>query len=337
MSVAYGDGYLWVQHDNSTIGKVDPSTGDLVSSVSPIGGSVILHIAYGGGFLWIVDNSHCARVKKVNPASGAVLQSFVLSSTNCISALTYGGGYVWAAGPGGSRIISKVDPTTGAVAGTIDLGVGWPITLLAYEEGSAAPTLMTISAARTASPGIQVRVESAIVTAVFAGQAYIESAGRSAGMRIVGDLLPPYGKIVDIEGEIEMSAGEKSIRVSAFSVVGPGGVDPLGMSVRSMAIYGPNAGVASSLGTAGLCSAGLLVRTWGEVTARATGFFYLDDGSFLQDGTGNNGLRVVCDSMTPPALYKRVQVTGISTLFLNGSTYLPALRLRDSDDLKSLD
>lgn len=337
MEVAYGDGYLWVQLDNSTIAKVDPSTGHVVSSVSPIGGSELLHIAYGGGFLWIVDVSHCAQVKKVDPASGAVLQSFVLSNTNCISALTCGGGYLWAAGLAGSRKVSKIDPANGTIIGTIDFEGEWPIAILAYDEDSPTPVATTIPAARAASPGAQATVESAIVTAASTDWAYIESADRSSGIKIIGSPMPARDKIIDITGAVEMSDGEKAIRIETLSIVGPGNAEPLGMSVRGIAVYGPNAGVTHALGTAGLCSAGLLVRTWGAVTSRGTGFFYVDDGSSVDDGTGGTGLRVLCDGMTPPVLGKRAQVTGISTLFLHGTTYLPALRLRDSSDLRPLD
>jgi len=334
MEVAYGDGYLWARLDNSTVGKVNPSTGHIVSSVSPIGGSEILHIAYGGGFLWIVDGFHCARVRKVDPATGAILQSFVLSSTNCISALTCGGGYLWAAGLVGSRKVSKIDPANGSIVGTIDFEGVWPIAILAYDADSP-PT--TISAARAAAPGTQATVESAIVTAASTDWAYMESADRSSGIKIIGSPLPPRDRVIDITGAVEWSEGEKAIRIATISVGDPGSVKPLGMSVRAIAMYGPNTGVVHALGAAGLCSVGLLVRTWGTVTSRASGFFYVDDGSIVQDGTGNTGLRILCDGLTPPALGKRVQVTGIGTLFLHGNTYMPALRLRDSADLRTLD
>ncbi len=337
VEIAYGDGFLWVARDNSTIAKIDPSTGDLISSVGPVGSSGILHVAYGGGFLWVVDGSHCARVRKVNPADGTIAQSFVLSDTNCIRALTYGAGHLWVAGIAGSSTVSKVDPVTGSIVGNIVFGSGWAIRCMAYDGDAPTPPVVTISTARQASPGTEISVELAIVTASAGDRGRIESAERSSGIKLIGSPLPPRDWIVNLSGTIEMSDGEKAIRVSTFTEVDPGTVKPLGMTAKSIALYGPDTGVTHTLGTTGLCTSAMLVGTWGRVTDRGTGFFYVDDGSGVRDGTGSIGLRVLCDGLTPPAVERWVQVIGINTFFLNGSTYLPALRLRDSFDLRPLD
>ncbi|GEM_PF-2128330 len=337
-AIAYGDGFLWVGYKGPCILKVDPSTGEILRTIDLTIDVAVAHVAYGGGYLWVVDLGLCTRIRKIDPSSGVVVHSWSLGTSDCIRALTYGDGYLWAAGPTGSRKISKIDPADGGIVDTIDLGYGYPIKSLAYEDDAQpAPDPITVSAARATSPGTPVLVESAIATARFADHAYVEAADRSAGIRVTGDELPSPGTEVDLLGTIELSAGEKSIHVSDLTVVGAGTVDPLGIPVRNIALYGPNSGAMHALSTTGLCSAGLLVRTWGRVTETGAGHFYVDDGSGIKDGTGATGLRILCDGLTPPAWNKHVRVTGISTLFPHADTWLPCVRLRDSSDLVVLD
>ncbi|MEJ5298309.1 MAG: hypothetical protein WHZ52_09775, partial [Armatimonadota bacterium] len=100
--------------------------------------------------------------------------------------------------------------------------------------------------------------------------------------------------------------------------------EPLGVSNRTCA--GP-----------GLSNAGLLVRTWGRVTARGTGFFYVDDGSGLLDGSStggvpNRGIRVAGDAGAV-AVGQMIRVTGISSVFLTSGELRPLIRTRSAQDI----
>lgn len=333
-ALAYGGGSLWVARDNATIERIDPSSGQLISSVRTAVSSQVLSMASDGDYLWVIENAYCERIHKLDPSSGAIVQTINLAGFGCISAMTCGSGHLWVTG---SRTISKINPADGSTVGAVSFGSGWPFTALAYQQGAGEPARMTVSQARVSPSGTRVIVESAVVTARFTDHAYVESGDRASGIRVTGSPLPERGSKVGVEGTIEVCGGEKAIRVSSILPAGSGEVDPLGMPLRSAAVYGSNSGALSALGTKGLCSAGLLVRTWGRVTSRGTGFFYIDDGSHLVDGVGNTGLRVLCDSLTPPAQDKRVQVTGIGTLFPHEDSWLPALHLRDASDLRVLD
>ena len=69
----------------------------------------------------------------------------------------------------------------------------------------------------------------------------------------------------------------------------------------------------------GLDNIGLLVATTGRVISVGSGYFYIDDGSALNDGLGT-GIRVLATGLPLPAPNQTVRVTGISSCFKNGST-----------------
>ena len=65
----------------------------------------------------------------------------------------------------------------------------------------------------------------------------------------------------------------------------------------------------------GLNNVGLLITTWGQVTAsdRNGGWFYMDDGSRVADGSGIVGVYVEAPGMSVPLAGDFVTVTGISS------------------------
>lgn len=92
----------------------------------------------------------------------------------------------------------------------------------------------------------------------------------------------------------------------------------------------------------GLNNIGLLIKTWGRVTAVDTvnQFFYIDDGSGLLDGSGNVGVRVSYSNLapgntiTPPALDSFVSVTCISSTVVIADKIRPNLRPRRQADIE---
>lgn len=92
----------------------------------------------------------------------------------------------------------------------------------------------------------------------------------------------------------------------------------------------------------GLNNIGLLIKTWGKVTAVDTvnQCFYIDDGSGLLDGSGNVGVRVSYanlapgNTITPPALDSFVSVTCISSTVVIDDKIRPNLRPRRQADIE---
>ncbi|HEX2949633.1 MAG TPA: hypothetical protein VHV83_08710 [Armatimonadota bacterium] len=122
-------------------------------------------------------------------------------------------------------------------------------------------------------------------TATNGGFMYIEELNRSAGIKVI--IPDSYtnttsaGDWVSISGTIGTDAdtGEKIINLASYTMKTRSPLSPLGT---------PNKSVVSTTG--------LLVTTWGKVTAvNDTGekdsWFYVDDGSGIQDGSGNTGIR----------------------------------------------
>jgi len=87
------------------------------------------------------------------------------------------------------------------------------------------------------------------------------------------------------------------------------------------------------MGAHGLNNIGLLVRTWGKVTLAGRGWFYLDDGSSVSDGSGVIGIYVDAPSMSVPANGSYATVTGISSCDLYLGNVVNTLRPRSQDDI----
>ncbi|MHB9036463.1 MAG: hypothetical protein ACYC64_07330 [Armatimonadota bacterium] len=122
-------------------------------------------------------------------------------------------------------------------------------------------------------------------------------------------------------------------------------IKPLAMTNRAIGggalnIYTP--GVENGTGTNNI---GLLIKTWGVVTYVDTSttptYFYIDDGSGLQDGSGHKGVRVAIDnlatgnSITPPSETQHAAIVCISsTISINGKIQ-PNLRPRRQTDIQT--
>lgn len=94
----------------------------------------------------------------------------------------------------------------------------------------------------------------------------------------------------------------------------------------------------------GVNNIGLLIKTWGKVTFvdPANKYFYINDGSNRQDGSGQTGLRIDCDNLaagntiTPPAVNTYVMVTGISSTIVISTKIQPNVRARRQTDIQTV-
>ena len=179
---------------------------------------------------------------------------------------------------------------------------------------------------------------------------YVQSPARSSGVQIyLGPQVPPAvarGSLLRVEGRAGTRDGERCVLSPEITLI-QAGEAPVPLNLTNTAAGGdgfhydpfpPAIGQQGVEGGFGLNNIGLLVRTWGRVTAVAGGYLYIDDGSGLLDGTDTNGspnagVRVVAATAGfVPGDF--VCVTGISSCFTTGAGTLARQILpRDSAGL----
>lgn len=128
------------------------------------------------------------------------------------------------------------------------------------------------------------------------GYFYIQEPSRCNGIRVADSGMAPLnpGDTVNInEGDITTVDGERVIN-STYTEYVSSGTAPVTLGMNNKALGGGsyNALTPGPVGGFGLNNVGLLVRAWGKVTATGDGYFYIDDGSALNDGSGATGVRV---------------------------------------------
>ncbi|MGC8861560.1 MAG: hypothetical protein ACP5R5_02170 [Armatimonadota bacterium] len=209
--------------------------------------------------------------------------------------------------------------------------------------------VQTISAARVLPDDTLITIPAKPVSAgtedlghVF----YIEEPDRSSGMRVLwsaGEV--PRGSTAVVSGLTKTVGGERLIEAQAVSVgASPGNaLPPLGLINRSLGGTSPNPIVPQIPGSCGAYNTGLLVRTWGRVTAAGDDWFYVDDGSALDDGSTNLGLKVTLAGIVGPPFASPqpghyVLVTGLSSCEVPVGSTDPVrlLRPRCASDISDL-
>lgn len=171
-----------------------------------------------------------------------------------------------------------------------------------------------ISDVKASSPGTAVSIQGALVTASFYGDSLgkyvpvgfaIETPNRSGGIRVVSSQSVKPGDAVTISGSSALASGELVIQASQVSVTSSNNTIPKAVGISGLASGGGGIdGVQnpvvddSAKGTPGrgLDNVGMLVKLCGKVTASAytgnyDGYFYIDDGSSIHDGSGNTGIK----------------------------------------------
>jgi uncharacterized lipoprotein YddW (UPF0748 family) len=171
-------------------------------------------------------------------------------------------------------------------------------------------------------------IHRAIISCACSSLFYIESDDRSCGIMVNKPAHGfPAGIRVDVEGTLSTGGtGEKYIKNPTIMPNGKGSVKPLTATNRALggqdyyydAITG--AGQTGVKNPYGLNNIGLLVRVTGRVTFTGDTFFYTDDGSKLNDGSGYTGVRVVGTEVTMPPAGKYVSFIGASSCWKNGSS-----------------
>ncbi|MBP5718736.1 MAG: hypothetical protein J6X53_07145 [Abditibacteriota bacterium] len=134
------------------------------------------------------------------------------------------------------------------------------------------------------------------------------------------------------------------ILIVAFAVVSASfaaEVKPMAMKNSAVGGAALNVYTPGVEGGEGVNNVGLLIRTWGKVTAvdAEHSVLFISDGTARVVGSGNTGLRVRLDSLaegvtiTPPAVGSFVAITAISSTAVADGKIYSCLRPRSQDDI----
>jgi len=181
----------------------------------------------------------------------------------------------------------------------------------------------SVGLARLAPDGSCIKISNVAVTAVFGSEYYVEATDRSAGLKVSGSGVSP-GELLEVSGDLSTYSGERLIvNPVVWKLTGTLNLDPLAMTNRAVSMDGDP----------GLISAGLLITVTGRVRSSGTDYFHIDDGSGLQYGAGDTGLRVDASLLpSPPDDNDYTVITGVlGTTTVNGKA-VPFLRPRDYGD-----
>lgn len=223
--------------------------------------------------------------------------------------------------------------------GTVDIGA---------DECSLKAT--GIADAKRAVNGVGVDVDGMVVTAAFPDFFYIQSEKRECGIRVE---KPGHGMSlgskVHVEGSLAKNGnGERCIAAAAVSANGVGEVQPFSLS--NILLGGSKVGYQDATcrwldvlnngqheriwGSAfGLNNIGMLVRAFGRVTMSGRDWFYMDDGSGVDDRSGFAGVYVDARGMTVPPTDSYVSVTGISSCDMYLGSLVNTLLPRSQEDI----
>lgn len=194
-----------------------------------------------------------------------------------------------------------------------------------------------IAQAKMLPDGAEVELHGRTVTANFGGEASIEDPDRNSGIRVTGAWEVSEGQVVTVRGVMATARGEREIAADIVQVTGSTQpLQPYLIGNRNLGGKGFAPVIPEIEGPEGLVhNAGLLAQVWGIVTTTGSGWFYVDDGSGLADGSGNTGVRVSGDG-NPPA-GKFVRVTGIVSAFEIDNQSRPCIRTRSAADVTVMD
>lgn len=206
----------------------------------------------------------------------------------------------------------------------------------------------TIPEAKASLDGTLVCLGSAVVTSNMNGAYIQEAGGRSCGLKLQTSLSLTLNQPVSVIGRMGTSGDERFLEVlMVISRTSSDQVKPVALKLRDLG--GGPFGLQPAVweyrktlsGTVlvpaqGVNNLGLRVRVAGRVTAQGPGYFYLDDGSDCDDGSGIRGVRVICGTFPKPAVGSFVVVNGVSSSYYDRGHAWRALVVTLSQDIRTL-
>jgi uncharacterized protein (TIGR03790 family) len=309
-------------------------------------------VVVGDPLMTICAEKPLVSIESPATLTGVVTVSAVASDPNGIAKVDFYFDGVHLASDYTEPYTAVVDTTQFTVSQHTLEAVAQQATPVAIQGSSAITVLVenpvsnlsVVSDAFPNSDGQGVRATEKMVTAGTAemggSEFYIEEMDRSSGIRIMSSQPVEEGHVITVVGNLTTDSGERSLGSPSITVIGQAlgpPIQPLGMPNRTLGggDFTPNTRGVS--GGCGLRNIGLLVRTWGRVTyvgGQDEGFFYIDDGSALDDGSGHIGVKVASRSLQKPELGSVVSVTGLSATEQNQDRVTRLLKPRRQSDIR---
>lgn len=191
--------------------------------------------------------------------------------------------------------------------------------------------------------GASVELRRVAVTESKPDYFYVETKARESGIRVErASHGLSIGDVVNITGTMRTNNNFERY-IEATDIVNVPLVEfikPVGIVNKSVGgtdwLYNPSTGAGQRGidGCSGLNNIGLLVSVWGKVVCKGRGWFYIDDGSGVKDGTGIIGIYCeLPDGVAAPTVGDFVRVTGISSCELYEDALVSVISVRSADDI----
>ena len=191
-------------------------------------------------------------------------------------------------------------------------------------------------------------VINGVVTARFplsgtADRIYVEEPNRTGGIAVFPPSTAFPTDFVQAQGTVYTTTdGERVIKDASVATTMSGQPLPKPLALNNLwlgggqfGFQGPVLDKTPGAYAKGLGNVGLLCRAWGKVSyvSLAGAYFYLNDGSGLDDGSGHPGVRVSAASLPLPTVGANVDVVGISSTMMIGGKVVRLLKPRSVSDL----
>ncbi|MCX8052987.1 MAG: C25 family cysteine peptidase, partial [Armatimonadetes bacterium] len=212
--------------------------------------------------------------------------------------------------------------------------------------------VVSIAQAKSVPDGGVVKLKDKVVTCNTGGIRYIQEPTRLAGIRLNSPLPMAVSALVTVVGKVGTVNGERVINASDTQVTGTSTqVAPLFMKTSALGggAFGGQQAVMEYrrvrsgqtwstmlLPAPGLNNIGLFVKIAGVVTGVGPDYFYVNDGSNCNDGSGMLGVRVICPNIAKPSIGSRVSVAGISSTYFDRRCLWRAILLPSQNELQTL-
>lgn len=183
------------------------------------------------------------------------------------------------------------------------------------------------------------KVVSAGTVEMGGGDFYVQEQNHTSGIRVVSTVEVTTGDVVTLEGPLVTDSSERCIFSPTITKKPTKAAEPTPVFMANGSLGGADVG-AETKGIAdghGARNIDILVRTFGKVTYvgdDSEPFFYIDDGSHLDDGRGHVGLKVESRTLIKPALNSWTVIRGISGCEDVGHRVVRLLRARRQSDIQ---
>lgn len=264
---------------------------------------------------------------------------------------------IWSLHPdwSNSQVFNQIIRTSDDISPVgYDIYTGWGRANAYRALKETVTSIASLVDAKKAADGSSVDLKSKVLTTStgeISNRLYVQEEGRSSGICLYFTTSVPQnlldGDFVDVSGAVGSFSGERVIMdpiVTKVTTRANTKQKPLMMSNSTVGggLLGRQAAVVDQYSyprvmSKGLNNIGMLTKTYGKVTQVAPDWFYLNDGSNLDDGTGYTGVYVyVGTQIVRPNLGKRVAVTGISSCEILSGSPVPrrVLRPRRQTDIR---